>query len=200
MRALGKHARRSPWPVLAGLWLWLPCVAGAALAAQPAAPAGEILWDRYGVPHVYGEDVRGLFHGFGWAQAHSHGDAVLRVAGLDRPGLPQQYWDMATARDFAGLQAALQQRLQVPMFNIVYGDRAGNILYLHNGILPKHDGGDLAFWRSPVAGDTSATPWDAVHSYEELPKVLNPSSGFVQNTNDPPWLVTWPLRFVRWAC
>jgi acyl-homoserine-lactone acylase len=116
---------------------------------------------------------------------------ALKVAGLDRPGVLQQYLDMGKAHSWAQFSAALKT-LQVPMFNIVYADRAGHILYLDNGILPKHADGDFASWNKLVAGDTSATLWDAVHPYEDLPKVLDPASGYVQNTNDPPWLATYP--------
>lgn len=117
---------------------------------------------------------------------------ALKVAGLDRPGVLKQYLDMGKAHNFAQFQAALRQ-MQVPMFNIVYADRAGHILYLDNGILPRHaGGGDIAKWSAPVPGDTSATLWRDVHGYDDLPKVIDPASGFVQNANDPPWLATWP--------
>lgn len=116
---------------------------------------------------------------------------ALKVAGLDRPGVLQQYLDMGKAHDWKGFEAALR-KLQVPMFNIVYADRAGHILYLDNGILPKHADGDFASWSKPVAGDTSATLWKDVHSYDEMPKVFDPASGFVQNANDPPWVAAWP--------
>jgi acyl-homoserine-lactone acylase len=117
---------------------------------------------------------------------------ALKVAGLDRPGVLQQYLDMGKAHNWAQFEKALK-RVQAPMFNIVYADRAGHILYLDNGILPKHpQGGSYADWTRPVAGDTSATLWKDVHPYEDLPKVLDPASGFVQNANDPPWLATYP--------
>lgn len=119
------------------------------------------------------------------------GMIALKVAGLDRPGALAQYWEMGHAHGWADMQRALR-RVQVPMFNIVYADREGHILYLDNCILPKHPGGDYATWSRPVAGDTSATLWTQVHSYDELPKVLDPRSGFVQNTNDPPWVTSWP--------
>src|ERR1700754_3690917 len=48
-------------------------------ASAAPAPHGEILWDRYGVAHVYAQDNRGLFFGYGWAQAQSHGDALLTL-------------------------------------------------------------------------------------------------------------------------
>jgi acyl-homoserine-lactone acylase len=115
----------------------------------------------------------------------------LKVAGLDRPGVLEQYLEMGKAHDWAGFEKALR-KMQVVMFNIVYADRAGHILYLDNGLLPKHPDGDLKYWSGLVPGDTSKTLWSDVHSYDELPKVFDPAGGFVQNANDPPWLTTWP--------
>lgn len=122
---------------------------------------------------------------------HDGATVALKIAGLDRPGMLRQYWDMGKATDFAQFQKALKQ-MQVPMFNIVYADRDGNVMYLDNGILPKHDIGDLKYWSGRVPGNTSDTLWGQVHGYEDLPKVINPPGGFVQNTNDPPWLSSWP--------
>ncbi|MEH3106788.1 MAG: penicillin acylase family protein [Sphingomonas fennica] len=116
---------------------------------------------------------------------------AVKVAGLDRPGVLEQYFDMGRARDWPTFEKALR-RLQVPMFNIVYGDRAGHILYLDNGILPKHPSGSYADWMKPQAGDTSATLWNEIHAYDDLPRVQDPATGFVQNANDPPWVATWP--------
>ncbi|QUT06785.1 penicillin acylase family protein [Sphingobium phenoxybenzoativorans] len=116
---------------------------------------------------------------------------ALKVAGLDRPGVLEQYLEMGKAQDWTAFQNALR-KMQVPMFNITYADRAGHILYLDNGILPKHPNGDIAYWSKPVPGDTSATSWKDIHSYDDMPKVVDPASGFVQNANDPPWLAAWP--------
>src|SRR5580704_13716179 len=38
----------------------------------------EILWDRWGVPHIYAKDADSAFRAFGWAQMHSHGNLLLR--------------------------------------------------------------------------------------------------------------------------
>jgi acyl-homoserine-lactone acylase len=117
---------------------------------------------------------------------------ALRVAGLDRPGALQQYLDMGKAQNWRQFESALS-RLQVPTFNIIYADRAGHVLYLDNGILPKHrTGGDYRRWAGLVPGDTSATLWTEVHSYDDLPKVFDPPGGFVQNANDGPFVSTWP--------
>ncbi|MEN6311668.1 MAG: penicillin acylase family protein, partial [Acidobacteriota bacterium] len=48
------------------------------------ADRAEILWDTWGVPHIFSKDVRGLFYGFGWAQMQAHGDVILRLYGQAR--------------------------------------------------------------------------------------------------------------------
>lgn len=116
---------------------------------------------------------------------------ALRVAGLDRPGMLHQYYDMVTAKNYEAFTAAMK-RLQVPTFNISYADKDGNVEYIFNGIAPKRKSGDVAFWRGLVPGDSSEYLWTEVHRYEELPRVTNPPAGFIQNTNDPPWFPSWP--------
>lgn len=39
----------------------------------------EILWDRFGVPHIYAEDDPALFRGFGRAQAAAYGETIVRL-------------------------------------------------------------------------------------------------------------------------
>ncbi len=117
---------------------------------------------------------------------------ALRTAGLDRPYGLEQYWKMQTAANFAEYQEQLK-RLQVPTFNITYADREGHVMYLFNAALPVRTVGDYSDWQSIVRGDTSGLVWNSLHSYEHLPKVIDPPSGFVQNTNDPPWTSTYPL-------
>jgi acyl-homoserine-lactone acylase len=116
---------------------------------------------------------------------------AMRVAALDRPFMLEEYWQMETAHDFGGFQKAVS-RLQVPTFNIIYADRDGHIEYLWNAAMPRRGSGDLAYWAGVVPGDTSETLWHDYLSYDELPKVIDPPNGFVQNTNDPPWNAAWP--------
>ncbi len=135
-------------------------------------------------------ELRNSVHGPVFTRADGK-TVALRVAGLDRPGGLRQYWDMGKSKSFAAYQA-IMNRLQVPSFNIVYGDREGHIQYLYNGILPRHADGDVARWGGLVPGDTSRTLWTDTHTYAELPKVIDPPTGYVQNTNDPPWVATYP--------
>ena len=124
--------------------------------------------------------------------AQKDGKAVaLRVVGLDQPNMMEQIWDMARASKLSEFEAALQ-RLQLPMFNILYSDRDGHILYLFNGQVPIHSKGDWNYWQGIVPGDTSATLWTQTRPYRDLPRILDPPSGWLQNANDPPWTTTFP--------
>lgn len=116
---------------------------------------------------------------------------ALYVAGLDKPFLLEQVYRMGIARNFTEYQAQLK-RLQIPTYNILYADRDGHIEYLFNGALPRRSEGDWAFWSNPVPGDTSSLLPKGLFTYEELPKVIDPPSGYVQNSNEPPWDAAWP--------
>lgn len=116
---------------------------------------------------------------------------AVRVAGLDRPGMLEQYFRMVTAASFEEYEAAMRE-LQVPTFNILYGDREGNVSYTYNGIVPRRSEGDHAFWSGLVPGDSSRYLWTETHAFDDLPHIVNPPGGFVQNANDPPWVASWP--------
>ncbi|ELS00497.1 penicilin amidase [Xenococcus sp. PCC 7305] len=116
---------------------------------------------------------------------------ALRVVGLDRPGVLEQWWDMARAENFQEFQAVLQ-RLQLPMFTVMYADRQGHIMHLFNAQVPIRSQGDFAHWQGIIPGDTSDTLWTQIHPYEDLPRIVDPTSGWLQNANDPPWTTTFP--------
>ena len=56
-----------------------------------AAGNTEILWDRYGVPHIYAADRESMFYAHGWAQMRNHADLLLRLYGESR-GRAAEYW------------------------------------------------------------------------------------------------------------
>lgn len=121
------------------------------------------------------------------------GDRALaaRVAGLDAPHLVGQYLRMAQAQDLAAFEAAVAE-LQLPVFNVVYADRAGHILEVFNGRVPRRAEGDAAFWAGIVPGTRSELIWNQTLDYAELPRMVDPPTGWLQNSNDPPWTMTLP--------
>lgn len=117
---------------------------------------------------------------------------ALRVAGLDRPDLVRETWGMLRARNLAEFERALA-RLQIPMFTVIYADRDGHIMHLFNGQVPKRSGGNWQTWAGVVPGDRSDNLWTQIHDYADLPRVVDPPSGWLQNANDPPWTTTFPM-------
>lgn len=116
---------------------------------------------------------------------------AMRVAGLDRPRMLEQWFRMGGARNLAEFTEALRMGA-VPMWNANYADADGHILLVFGGLVPNRGWGDYAYWDKVVPGDTSKTLWTAYHTFDELPKSLDPPSGFNQNANEPPWLTTLP--------
>ncbi len=135
--------------------------------------------------------IRQSLHGPVVAQSDSSALA-LRVVGLDQPHLIEQYWNMLRSRNLFEFQAALS-RLQLPMFTVMYADRQGHILHVFNGQVPVRFGGDWTYWSGVVSGERSWTIWSQYHTYRDLPRVLDPPTGWLQNANDPPWTTTIPF-------
>lgn len=134
--------------------------------------------------------IRSSVHG-PVVQADDSTATAVAVEGLDQHGALRQWWEMGRARSLGEFEDALR-RLQVPMFNVIYADRAGHILYLFNGRVPVRGQTSFAQAQGPVRGDTSATLWRGVHGYDDLPRIVDPVAGFVQNSNSPPWFATRP--------
>jgi acyl-homoserine-lactone acylase len=126
--------------------------------------------------------------------SESKGKAIaLRVVGLDRSQVFDQYWEMMRARDLAAFLRALR-RMQLPIFSVLYGDRAGHIMYYFGGLTPKRPAGPYN-WAGVVRGDTAATLWTETLPFEALPRATDPPTGWLQNCNDPPWHTTVPTPF-----
>ncbi len=126
---------------------------------------------------------------------------AVRLAAVDdwssAAGVVEQFWDMGRATNLAEFEAVLR-RLQLPMFTVIYADRDGHVLSLFNGQVPVRPAGEFD-WSGPepVPGDTAATLWTDIHPYDDLPKVVDPPGGWVQNSNCPPWYTTFPLALDR---
>ena len=59
-------------------------------AASPSRGT-EILWDRYGVAHVYARNTDDLFYAYGWAQTKSHANLLLKLYAQARGRAAEYY-------------------------------------------------------------------------------------------------------------
>jgi len=116
---------------------------------------------------------------------------AIRLVGMENAGVFEQFHRMAGSTNLTEFESAMKL-MQNPMFNIIYSDRDGNIMYLFNGNIPIRSTGDYAFWKGTIDGTNSRYLWNSIHPYEDLPRVVNPPAGFIQNCNDAPWVCTYP--------
>ncbi|HET7322602.1 MAG TPA: penicillin acylase family protein, partial [Longimicrobiaceae bacterium] len=74
--------------------------------------------------------------------------------------------------------------------NTVYADAEGNIAYFHSNYIPRRD---TSFnWLEPVNGSDPRTAYDGVLEIDETPNSINPSVGWVYNSNNWPWSASGP--------
>ena len=110
---------------------------------------------------------------------------VLKSAAYDEFRFYQQWLRLAQAKNLSEFRAALAIQA-IPMFNICYADREGNIFYLWNGTVPIMP--HAAHREEAVHATKSSEIWTRFHPIGELPQLLNPKGGYVQNCNSPPYL------------
>src|SRR5436189_5837447 len=59
-----------------------------------AAGTAELLFDTYGVAHIFAADRESMFYAHGWAQMQNQADLLLRLYGESR-GRAAEYWGPA---------------------------------------------------------------------------------------------------------
>lgn len=112
---------------------------------------------------------------------------ALRYGGHGNIRAVEQWYRMGKAHDLDSFIEAMQIR-GMPSFNCVYADKAGNVAYFYNALLPTRAAG--YDWAWIVPGDTSATLWTDFWAWDRLPKAINPSAGFVVSCNHTPFRCT----------
>ena len=130
---------------------------------------------------------------------------TVKSTRLDALQYFQGFYELSKARTLDDWKAALRLNY-VPTSNFTYADADGNILYWWNGRVPvRHAGRD---YRLDVDARGTADIWTRFHPVDDLPQLLNPPGGYVQNANNPPQFVStrdpldlsgYPAHFERGA-
>jgi acyl-homoserine-lactone acylase len=104
------------------------------------------------------------------------------------PALTQSY-QRTKARTYAEFSRVMELRTNTSN-NTVYADADGNIAYFHGNFAPRRD--PRFNWKLPVDGSDPATEWRGLHTVTETIHLLNPASGWIQNTNNWPFSAAGP--------
>ena len=125
-----------------------------------------------------------IWSDFGPVIKNDKGHFAFFSQSLNNISAIEQWLRMNKARNFQEFESALKL-LGIPRFNIVYADRDDNIFYMSNARLSVRDSN--VDWRELILGDKSSLILDGYHPYEDLPKMINPESGYIFNTNNSPF-------------
>jgi acyl-homoserine-lactone acylase len=114
----------------------------------------------------------------------------IAVRMMNRPiGALWQSFYRTKATDLAGFLSVSARRANSSN-NTLFADDKGEIAYLHPQFVPRRD--NRFDWRKPVDGSDPASRWSQAWVNANEPRVINPASGWVFNTNNAPWTAAGP--------
>lgn len=116
---------------------------------------------------------------------NNQGSFALRYGGMDQMRMLEQYFRLNKAHDFAEWQKAMAIQ-GVPATNFIYGDAQGNVALFYNAIFPARTPG--YDWRTILPGDVSADITRGIVPWDQVPRNVNPASGYIFNSNNTPFV------------
>ncbi|MGB9463701.1 MAG: acylase [Candidatus Acidiferrum sp.] len=100
-----------------------------------------------------------------------------------------QSYTRTKAKDYKSFRETLELHTNSSN-NTIFADADGDIAYFHGNFIPRRD---TSFdWTKPVDGSNPATEWHGLLPVDETPHLLNPTSGWLYNSNNWPWSAAGP--------
>ncbi|HXI26631.1 MAG TPA: acylase, partial [Pyrinomonadaceae bacterium] len=121
---------------------------------------------------------------------HAQGDKWVSIALMQDPvkALTQSY-TRTKARNYKEFRQTMELHTNSSN-NTIFADGDGDIAYFHGNFIPRRDA--KFDWTKPVDGSNPETDWHGLLSVDETPKLLNPASGWLYNSNNSPWSAAGP--------
>jgi acyl-homoserine lactone acylase PvdQ len=120
----------------------------------------------------------------------AQGDKWVSIALMQEPvkALTQSYTRIK-ARNYKEFRRTMELHTNSSN-NTIFADGDGDIAYFHGNFIPRRD--PKFDWTKPVDGSNPETDWHELLSVDESPKLLNPASGWLYNSNNSPWSAAGP--------
>jgi acyl-homoserine-lactone acylase len=142
-----------------------------------------------GVPIPVSRDL--YWSKYGATMKNEQGTFAIRLGANMEIRVLEQWYTMNKAQNFTQFYKAISMQ-GLSMFNIIYADRNDTIFYINNALMPIRDPSPAYDWKKTLPGNTSKTLWTKFYGIRELPQYVNPSSGFLFNTNHSSFYATAP--------
>ncbi len=120
---------------------------------------------------------------------NKNGAFAVRYAGIDQAKAVEQYFRNTKAQDWDAWTKSMNLG-GIPATNFIYADKTGRIAYIYYALFPRRKPG--FDYTKPLPGDTSATLWNGAIGFDQMPKIVDPASGYVTNANNTPFLAAGP--------
>jgi acyl-homoserine-lactone acylase len=120
---------------------------------------------------------------------NKNGAFAIRYAAIDQMRNLEQYYRITKAQNWDEWTKAMSLG-GIPATNFIYADKTGRIAYVYNALFPARKPG--FDYSEVLPGDVSADMWDGSLGFDRMPKVVDPASGFVVNSNNTPFMTAGP--------
>jgi acyl-homoserine-lactone acylase len=114
---------------------------------------------------------------------------AIKYVMSDRIAGPE-LWEIARADTVEEFNKALSTQNLMPL-NVLYADSSGNTFYTISGTVPDRSSIEYDS-RTILPGTRSANLWQGALPFSQKVHVKNPASNVLQNTNEPPWTISYP--------
>ena len=112
---------------------------------------------------------------------------ALRYVGMEDVNQVTEWYRLNKAESFEEWTDALRMQ-EIASLNLIYADKEDNIFFVHNVKSPIRD--NNFDWSKILPGDRSDLIWKDFHSFDDIPQIKNPNSGYLFSTNQNPFFVT----------
>ena len=146
--------------------------------ALPIKLFGPLRW-------TFKREVKESLHGL--VIENDQGVFAVRFTGMNEIRQVEQWYRMNKSSNMDQWLSAMNLRA-IASFNAVFADKNKNILFLHNGAIPKRK--KNIDWSGIIDGTDSQFIWSEIEPFNSLPLIINPESGWLVSANQDPFKVT----------